>query len=228
MSGSIFLYLDFIPGESTAHGFDSWIDVASFSLGCTMEVDQDARTGSGGGSTGSGDPEDLSLDKKMDVATTALLYCCASGAVIPRGKLMQFNDVGSRVLVSEYAIGDSMITNISLSASGGGIPDESVSINYGSIIWSYHCYDHFRPYKPVPEGDTFRAWSLISSRPGYTDQSVLTAKDIGKDYDLENPEDGSDHKNSYWSISRGPIPEGFPEKKSFRMPKPNAENYEKT
>ena len=133
------MYLDFIPGESTAKGFESWIDVGSLSLGCSMEVDQDARTGSGGGTSGSGDPEDLSIDKKMDIATPSLLYCCATGFVIPRGKIIQFNDVGKRVPVSEYAFGDSVVTSVNLSASGGGIPEESLAINYGSITWLYHC-----------------------------------------------------------------------------------------
>lgn len=225
MAGNIYLYLDFIPGESTVNGFDSWIDLTSFSLGCTMEVDQDARSGNSGGSSGSGDPEDLSIDKKMDVATPSLLFCCATGVIIPRGKLMQLNDVeDKRLPVSEYAFGDSIITSVSLSASGGAIPDESISINYGSVTWKYHCYDHFKPDEVVSglENGFQRSWSLISSNPGDPDASTISAMKIGDKYDAKIPKqipDDWEHPNSYWKIDRGDAPEGlsdtFPD---FRMP----------
>ena len=248
MSGSIFLYLDFIPGESTVFGFDSWIDIGSFSLGCTMEVDQEARTGSGGGTSGSGDPEDLSLDKKMDVATPVLLSCCATGAIIPRGKLMQINDVGKRVIVSEYAIGNSIITNVNLSASGSGIPEESLSINYGSITWRYYCYDHFRPDIQVVGGDIpgqpatqkdlengiQRSWSLISSNPNEPDGATISAMAIGDKYndDYPNPTDGSEnlHPNSFWNIysKTNNAPPPFTKIEQFRMPRPDEDDYDGT
>ena len=218
----MFLYLDFVPGESTAEDFESWIDVSSFSLGCTMEVDQEAVTGNSRGTSGSGDPEDLSIDKKMDAATTTLLFCCATGVVIPRGKLMQFNDAGDRVLVSEYAFGDSVITSVNLSASGGGIPEESLSINYGSVIWQYHCYDHFRPTNLVA---TFtRAWSLISSNPGQADPSTVSAHGIAKG--STGGLNSVASNNSYWTIGRGKPPLGFSEVKPFRMPRPTVESYQ--
>ena len=197
MAGSVYLYLDFIPGESTAMDHNYWIDVSSYSLGCSMEVDQEARTSSGGGTSGSGDPEDLSIDKKMDAATTSLLFCCATGVIIPRGKLMNYNDVGQgkRKPVSEFAFGDSIITNVNLNGSGSGIPDESLSINYGSIIWKYYCYNHYWPAKLE---QTFqRAWSLISADPGTPDPSAISALDISGE--------------NYWDIDRGNPPLGFKE-----------------
>ena len=230
MATCIHLYLDFIPGESTVRGFDSWIDIASFSLGCTMEVDQETRTGSGGGTSGSGDPEDLSLDKKMDIATPTLLHCCANGIVIPRAKLIQLKDSEDRLLVSEYALGDSIVTNVNLSASGGAIPDESVTINYGSVSWRYYCYDHFNTSELVTTLQ--RSWSLISSKPGDPDQSTLSAMDIGGNYDDDYPKepnfDGPNgeeilHPNAYWIIDRGNAPAGLDgaDEPDFRMPTQN-------
>ena len=86
---------------------------------------------------------------------------CA-GAVIPRGRLIQCNIVGGRrIAVSDYAFGDSIISNVSISTSGGAIPDESISINYGSIIWRYHCYNHFNPTEFL--ATSVREWSIIKA-----------------------------------------------------------------
>ena len=235
MATCIYLYLDFIPGESTVTGFDSWIDITSFSLGCTMEVDQEARSGSGGGTSGTADPEDLSLDKKMDIATPTLLYCCATGVVIPRAKLMQLKDSDDRLPVSEYAFGNSIITNVNLNGSGGNIPDESMTLNYGSVSWRYYCYDHYNTSVPVKgrsgtgpgtRGEFQRSWSLISSNPGDPDTSTTSAMKIGLEYDAEPPKqkpEDWEHPNSYWSIGRGNAPSGLVEgEPDFRMPKPGS------
>ena len=164
MAAQIYLFLEGIPGESTAERFKGLMDITSFSVGNAMEVDMEARTGSGGGTSGAADPEDMSVDKKMDWASPVMLSCCATGAVIPEGRLYQCNVVNKEVYpVSDYAISDAIITSVSLSGSGGAIPDESVTINYGSIIWHYHCYDHQNP--SATWGDIFREWSLISASP---------------------------------------------------------------
>lgn len=174
MAGQIYLYLGGIGGETSAIKFPGLIDVTSFSVGNAMEVDMEARTGSGGGTSGAADPEDLSIDKKMDWASPVMLSCCAVGAVIPQGRLFQCNVVNQNVLpVSDYAISDAIITSVSLSGSGGAIPDESVTINYGSIIWQYHCYSHTDPSHCF--GSKSKAWSLISADPHKADTKCLDA-----------------------------------------------------
>ena len=178
MAGQIYLYLSGIAGESTAERFTGLMDVTSFSVGNAMEVDMEARTGSGGGTSGAADPEDLSVDKKMDWASPVMLACCAVGAVIAQGRLFQCNVVNEDVLpVSDYAFGDAIITSVSLSGSGGAIPDESVTINYGSIIWQYHCFNHMNPSECF--GSKFREWSLISASPLTADDNTQTAFGAG-------------------------------------------------
>lgn len=174
MAGQIYLYLSGIAGESTAVCFPGLMDVTSFSVGNAMEVDMEARTGSGGGTSGAADPEDLSVDKKMDWASPVMLSACATGAVISQGRLFQCNVVNEEVLpVSDYAFGDAIITSVSLSGSGGAIPDESVTINYGSITWHYHCYEHNNPSNWL--ASMFKSWSLISANPSLPDPNTDTA-----------------------------------------------------
>jgi type VI protein secretion system component Hcp len=180
MAGNIYLLLSGIPGESLATGFMNWIDISSFSVGNAMEVDPEARTGSGGGTSGAADPEDFSFDKKMDIASPVLLSCCATGAIIPKGRLIQCNVVNElRLPVSDYAIGDSIITSVSLSGSGGAIPDESLTISYGSIIWQYTLYSHSNPSNPVATAS--RQWSLLSSNPTVADANCQDALTIPAD-----------------------------------------------
>ena len=176
MAGQIYLYLSGIAGESTSERFTGLMDITSFSVGNAMEVDMEARTGSGGGTSGAADPEDFSMDKKMDWASPLLLSCCATGAVVSQGRLFQCNVVNETVLpVSDYAFGDAIITSVSLSGSGGAIPDESITVNYGSVIWQYHCYDHKDP--SVFLASKFREWSLISASPTTADDNTKAIYD---------------------------------------------------
>ncbi len=193
MAGNIYLYLDGIPGESYADDFVNWIDIDDFSIGVTMEINQDARTGGGGGTSGAADPQDLECSTKMSAATPVLLQCCAMGAIIPRAKLVQCNVInasgtkdsknGFRVIVSEYGFGDSIIGNVSLSGSGGGIPDQSFSLNYGSIVWKYNYYRHDNP--SIVKDRIQRGWSLLRNNPEQADpnaedaMAALTGNDGG-------------------------------------------------
>ena len=194
MAGNIYLYLDGIPGESTSSIFTNWIDIDSFSYGVAMEIDMEARIGSGGGTSGSADPEDFSFDTKMSLATTVLLQCCALGAVIPRGRLLQCNVVDNMInVVSDYAIGDSLISSVTVNASGGEIPSMSFSVNYGSIIWRYHCYNHYFP--SVHLADVPREWSLLSANPQRADPNTYDAfQNIAPDKRLVPPENKSKNK----------------------------------
>ena len=145
-----------------------------------MEVSQEGRLNGGHALSGAADPEDLSFDKKMDVATPILFHCCAVGAVIPRGRVIQCNDVGAvynnnngRLPVADYAFGDSIITNITSSASGGGLADDSFSINYGSIMWRYHYYNNYKIGRPGHEAEKVqREWSVISSNTSKADSNT--------------------------------------------------------
>lgn len=187
MAGNIFLYLDGIPGESYAEGYLNWIDIADFSLGVTMAIDQDARTGGGVGISGAADPQDLECSTKLNAATPVLLQCCAVGVTIPRAKLIQCNVVNEvRLPVSEYSFGDSIISNVSVSGSGGGIPDLSFSLNYGSIKWRYHYYKHDNPSKAL-HPPIERGWSLLTRDQDQADPNAVAAMS-----DLKESKNGYD------------------------------------
>lgn len=187
MAGNIFLFIDGIPGESTSGVFRNWIDISSFSYGTTMEIDQESRPGSGGGTSGAADPEDFSFDTKMSVASVVLLQACAMGAVIPRIKLIQCNVVNDTMLVvSDYALGDSIISSVSIDGSGGDIPSQSFSINYGSIIWRYNCYNHYNPSQLVATVE--REWSVIKADPKVADPNAHRASKIANDKSFMVPD----------------------------------------
>ena len=186
MAGNIYLFIDGIPGESTSEIFRNWIDIDSFSTGVAMEINQESRVGSGGGTSGAADPEDFTFDTKMSVATTVLLQACAMGAVIPRIKLVQCNVVNNIILgVSDYSMGDSMISSVNVDASGGDIPSTSFSINFGSVVWRYHCYNHYMPSKHVYTAQ--REWSVLTANPRRADRNAQNACSIapGNSYTSE-------------------------------------------
>ena len=88
---------------------------------------------------------------------------------------MQCNVVNEqRVVVSDYSFGDSIITSVNLSGSGGGIPDESFTLNYGSVIWQYHYYKHEDPSNRID--NLARGWSLLTSSME-ADNSAISISD---------------------------------------------------
>lgn len=179
MAGNIFLFIDGIPGESTSEVFRNWIDIGSFSFGNSMEIDQDSRPGSGAGMSGAADPGEFTFDTKMSVASVVLLQACALGAVIPRVRLVQCNVVNELMLsVSDYALGDSIVCEVSINASGGDIPGQSFSLNYGSVIWRYHCYNHYNSSQRVAMVQ--REWSVISATPEKADKNAHRAIEIAR------------------------------------------------
>lgn len=142
-----------------------------------MEIDQDSRPGSGAGTSGAADPGDFSFDTKMSVASVVLLQACALGAVIPRIKIIQCNVANEFMLsVSDYALGDSIISEVSINVSGGDIPSQSFSINYGSVIWRYHCFNHYNNSRL--EATVEREWSVLSANPKKADKNARLANEI--------------------------------------------------
>lgn len=204
MAGQIFLYLDGIPGESTSAYCENWIDVESFSIGVTMPVDQEARTGSGGGTSGAADPEDFEFNMKMTIATPVLMQCCAAGALIPRGRILQFNIVNeSPHMVSDYALGESIITEVTVDASGGEIANQTLKINYGSIVWRYYAYSHFNPSKFRIESR--RTWNVLEADPYSQNVGSSGAEDAMAEILPGGTHDLAEYANGYSTFFKGGV-----------------------
>ena len=85
MAVDFFLKIEGIPGESKDGKHTGEIDVLAFSWGLSQ-----TGIGNTGGGSGAGKAnfQDLSFTHHVDVASTALMYHCASGKHIPSATLV--------------------------------------------------------------------------------------------------------------------------------------------
>lgn len=169
MAADIFLRLDNAPstgdiiGESTTEGLPDWIEVESYSLGCTQEV-TGARSTSGAPTSGRADHNDVSISKQMDRSTAGLMACCCAGEIIPTGEIAHYSMVNNeKVLFAHFWLTELVITECSLDGSDG-VPSESLSLSYGGIAWWYLYLDHQTGQKHAKNGGPFcKNWDVIKN-----------------------------------------------------------------
>ncbi len=135
MSVDFFIKIEGIPGESKDSKHANEIDVLAFSWGVAQ-----TGIGHGGGGHGAGKAhfQDLSFTHHVDVASTALMYHCASGKHIPHA-LLTARKAGEKPL--EYLkikLTDILVTSISTGGSGGEEQQTAnVTLNYSQIQVDY-------------------------------------------------------------------------------------------
>lgn len=137
------IFLKFTPdveGESKDNENTGWIEIESFSYGISNP--SYAQSGSGA-SGGQATFADLSLAKRVDKATAALLLKAASGQHFDKAELVLYKAGGEgRVKYLEITLEKVYITSYSLGGSdGSGVPMESISCSYSQIRQKYTLQD---------------------------------------------------------------------------------------
>ena len=158
MAVDIFLKIDGIPGESKDSKHKDSLEVLSWSWGVSQPGSMS--TGGGGG-TGKASFSDLTIMHTMDKASPNLALYCASGKHIPAVTLTQRKAGEDQQDFLIFKMTDVIITSVQDSGSdGGGLPTESVSLQYAKIEGEY---------KPQNEKGTLEAgikwgWNLKETK----------------------------------------------------------------
>ena len=131
-----FLKIDGIKGESKDDKHKDQIDLESWSWG---ETQSGTFSGGGGGGAGKVSMQDFHFVMKMNKASPALFFACASGKHIKDATLycrkagesqQEFLEVKmSDILVSSYQTGGS--------AHGEIVPTDQISLNFAKIEFAY-------------------------------------------------------------------------------------------
>ena len=135
MSVDFFFKIDGIPGESKDDKHKGEIDVLAFSWGMAQ-----TGIGHGGGGHGAGKAnfQDLSFTHHVDVASTALMYHCASGKHIPSATLVARKAGEKPLEYLKIKLTDILVTSVSTGGSGGEEQQTAnVTLNYGQIQVDY-------------------------------------------------------------------------------------------
>lgn len=131
MAVDMFLKIDGIDGDSTAHKHKGEIELLSFSWGLTAKI---SHTGGGGGAAGKPVVQDFIIVKEMSSSSPLLMEKCCSGQHIPSVSLT----LASKETKQEYMkikLEDVLISSYQTGAGSGGgvVPMDQVSFNFRSV-----------------------------------------------------------------------------------------------
>ncbi len=156
-----------INGESTLKGFEKFVEIMSFSHGVSNFIQ--AATSNTGRSTGRPDIQELSVSKNLDATTPELNYNCAmaQNLGITRVHLVRQDATADSTNANAidymiYEMTDTMVASVNVGGGGGGIPMETVSLNFNKITWTY------KPQKELTGagGNVPRYWDQATNTGG--------------------------------------------------------------
>jgi type VI secretion system secreted protein Hcp len=137
MATNMFLKLDGIKGESADSKHKEWIEILSWNHSFNQPTSP--VRDSSGATVERCNHSDLSVTKYLDQATDNLLSKCWSGKVLKTGKIECFRSDGDNKPIKYLMIDMDkvVISNLSISAGGGDIPMENLSLSYGKVKYTY-------------------------------------------------------------------------------------------
>jgi type VI secretion system secreted protein Hcp len=135
MAVDMFLSLDGIKGESADKSHKGEIEVLAWSWG--LSNTGTFHHGEGGGA-GKANFQDISFTKHIDKSSADLLYSCASGKHIAKGKLTIRKAGENPLEYLTYDFENVLVSAVSTGGSGGEERlTESVTVNFAKVKMEY-------------------------------------------------------------------------------------------
>ena len=150
-----------IKGESTQTDFKDKIELLSFSHGVAQQITGDQSNQKR--TSGKPNHQDFTVTKYMDLATCSLIDYCDQAKPIPLVTvIIGQNEEGKINQIVTYAMKNVLISSYSVGGGGGGKPQETVTMNYTAITWTY------KPQQAAgaATGQTSAAWDLTTNTTG--------------------------------------------------------------
>jgi len=150
---------DKIKGESTADGYKEKIELLSYSHGVAQQITGDQSNQKR--TSGKPNHQDFTVTKYMDLASCGLINYCNNATAIPSVKVIVCqNEEGKINPIITYDLSNVIVSSVSVGGGGGGKPQETVTMNYTKISWTY------KPQKPVGDvsGQDSAKWSLETNK----------------------------------------------------------------
>ncbi|GIV53611.1 MAG: hypothetical protein KatS3mg039_0129 [Candidatus Kapaibacterium sp.] len=127
-----------IAGDSEDKENKGAIEILSFSDGSSMPT-TDGRSFAGSGTSGIADFRTFQFSKLVDSASVPLMKHCWQGTHFAEVlvKCYRTTGDGQRICYLEIKMEGCVITDAAWSASNGGLPGETYSLDYGKITYTY-------------------------------------------------------------------------------------------
>ena len=136
----IYMKCEEVKGEVTAEGYKDTVEVLSFQYGAGMPVTAPSTSNTGKRTEGHVSLSEITISKMVDNASGVIFDKLAAGTSVPKIEFFFSKATGSDASGNDnylvVTIEDVFFSGQSFS-SGGGLPSESVSLNYAKIKTNY-------------------------------------------------------------------------------------------
>ena len=135
MAVDMFLKLDGIKGESQDDKHKDTIDVLAWSWGLSNATTLGS---GGGGGSGKVNFQDISITKKVDKSSNALMLNCATGQHIKQADLVVRKAGGKQLEYIKIKLEDVLVSSVHTGGSGGETElTENVTLSFAKVNFEY-------------------------------------------------------------------------------------------
>lgn len=126
-----------ISGESKIQGFTDQIELLSYSHSVAMPMTHDVSNTKR--TAGTAMVGEIAITKYLDKSTPVFNQHCCMGTDLGTVIITLVQNDGAAVIpLMTYTLSNVLVSSISVGGGGGGIPTESISLNFSKIQWDYH------------------------------------------------------------------------------------------
>jgi type VI secretion system secreted protein Hcp len=147
-----------VKGECTLADFVDKIECLSYSHGIAQQITGDQSNQKR--TSGKPNHQDFTLTKYVDLSSCVLIANCNAATPMATVKVtVGQNENGKVNAVLTYELTNALVSSISIGGGGGGKPQETVTLNYTKISWTY------KPQKPAGDvnGQDAATWNLATN-----------------------------------------------------------------
>jgi type VI secretion system secreted protein Hcp len=137
LPGAVFLHLEDVPGESTSSRHKDWIEVLSYSWGVQKTTNTPPSFSS------------LQFQKNVDQSSPRLLLNVSKGRVFPSSLLEVLRADQDGVRYMAIKLENVQITSYQTSGSSEAPPQDSFSLGFSAIQWTYTEVKGGRPLRDI-------------------------------------------------------------------------------
>ena len=143
MASNFYIQIGDLKSSSTDHAHKEWIEVLSWNHGVSQTMTASDRS-AGNVTVERCHHQDYTFTKYIDKSTPDLFVHCSQGTVFPKVTLECYRASGVDLKPVAYwkvIMTEVCLSSVSISGAEGGVPTEAISLNYGTVEWTYDTHD---------------------------------------------------------------------------------------